>query len=212
MRRPELSAAFTRHSAQAVTLFSLLPSVQISFCGSPLPRAATKHGQRAVGCLRGSILILLMALSGCGGQQRAALPYHELVAEVLDPSRIARLDTPQAEIVTSYDRTGGNTDYSNYLGEGPGDWKILADLEGPGFVSRFWTTGGHSRKQRFRFYFDKEKKPRIDATVDELSQGVFRFLSPLARYEQGCLWSYVPMSYAKRLRYPPPYCSRRVLG
>jgi hypothetical protein len=140
-----------------------------------------------------------VGLCGCGGQQKDELPYHKLVAEVLDPNRISLLDTPQSEILSSYDRTGGNNDYSNYLREGPGDWKVLADLKGPGYISRFWTTGGHSRQQRFRFYFDDEKKPRIDATVETLRTGAFPFLSGLSRYEQGCWWSYVPIPYSHRL-------------
>lgn len=113
---------------------------------------------------------------------------------------MSRLDLPQAEIITSFDRTGGNNDFNNYVDRAGDRWAVLADLKGPGYVTRFWTTGGESAQQRLQFYFDGEKQPRIDATVEELSSGLVPFTAPLSRYEQSCWWTYVPLTFYKGLK------------
>jgi hypothetical protein len=128
------------------------------------------------------------------------MTYEDFVTSLSDPTRISRLDLPQSEIITSFDRTGGNNDFNNYVGREGERWAVLADLEGPGYVTRFWTTGGDSAKQRLQFYFDGEKKPRIDATVEELSNGLVPFAAPLSRYEQSCWWTYVPLTFRKSLK------------
>ena len=113
---------------------------------------------------------------------------------------MSRLDLPQAEIITSYDRTGGNSDFNNYVGREGDTRAILADFKGPGYVTRFWTTGGESAEQKLQFFFDGEKNPRIDATVNELRSGLVPFTPPLSRYEQSCWWTYVPLTFRKSLK------------
>lgn len=113
---------------------------------------------------------------------------------------MARVDRPQSELVASTDPTGGNDDFNNFSGQEGTNWAVLADLRGPGTLTRFWTTGGASASQRLQFYFDGERHPRIDATVADLRKGEPPFLPALTRYEQSCWYTFVPMPYRKRLR------------
>ena len=143
-------------------------------------------------------------MAGCGGGPAGEPTTVAGLAERLsDSAWLARLDQPDTRIHTTYDRTGGNDDYGTFLRESatPG-WKVLVDLKGPGFVSRIWFTGAKDGfPQRFRFYFDGEKTPRLEGDVKELFGGKKApFLAPLAEYNNYCWYSFVPMPYAKGLR------------
>ncbi|MDD5679362.1 MAG: DUF2961 domain-containing protein [Kiritimatiellae bacterium] len=126
------------------------------------------------------------------------MTFQQLVSRLADPQGLARLDLPDTTLLSSYDPTGGNSDYNHPLRQGPEGWWILADLKGPGYVSRFWFTGGEP-DHRIRLYFDNEKSPRIDATVRQFCGEREPFLPPLAAYENFCHYNYVPVPYARRL-------------
>ena len=119
---------------------------------------------------------------------------------------LARLDllalidpTAKAGMISSYDRTGGNDDgfsgaYSFIRKEEGG--LVLADLKGPGVITRVHTptpTGDTAE-----FYFDGETEPRIRLKVSELFDGTHApFLSPLVWSGGGGSVSYVPLSFRK---------------
>jgi len=145
-------------------------------------------------------LISALFLSGCASEKADSEEYHEFVKGLANPDLFFQLDGPRTGIITSFDRSGGNNDFNNFSGIDKDGWAILADLKGPGFVSRFWTTGGKSANQRFKFYFDGEKKPRINAAIDELRRGKEPFTKPLSEYNDNCWYSYVPISYEKSLK------------
>ncbi|OGV42977.1 MAG: hypothetical protein A2X46_00035 [Lentisphaerae bacterium GWF2_57_35] len=118
----------------------------------------------------------------------------------MNSDRVARLDSPGSSIITSYDPSGGNEDYNHFLRKGPEGWVVLADLKGPGYISRFWFTGADEEgTHRVRFYFDGERKPSIDMTLAEFCGGTAPFLPPLATYENYCWFNLYPLPYAKRL-------------
>ncbi|MDR0993861.1 MAG: DUF2961 domain-containing protein [Verrucomicrobiota bacterium] len=142
--------------------------------------------------------------AGCGGPSvEDAVTVASLAARLADPMTLARLDQPDTRLHSSYDRTGGNEDYGNFLrdSETPG-WKVLVDLKGPGYVSRMWFTGAREGvPHRFRFYFDGEASPRLEGAIQELFGGHMEpFLAPLAEYNNYCWYSFVPMPYAQGLR------------
>jgi hypothetical protein len=147
-------------------------------------------------------MALLLLAAGCSRGPAPDVPgaYGEFVRAQFGADRMARLDGAQSELTSTYDRTGGNNDFNNFVGQEGTNWAVLADLAGPGVVTRFWTTGGADARQRLQFYFDGENKPRIDATVAELRAGGAPFVAPLSRYEQSCWYSYVPLPYRTRLR------------
>ena len=112
---------------------------------------------------------------------------------------IARLDSPAGHLVSSFDPTGGNDDFNHPLRQGPEGWVVLADLKGPGYVSRFWMTGAEDGKWPIRFFFDGERTARIDTTLDEWCGKKAPFLPPLAAYDPFCWYSWTPIPYRKRL-------------
>ena len=135
------------------------------------------------------------------GCSRDPVPYtetwHDLIAELLDTDRVARLDTLSARMVSSSDPTGGNQDFNQYIRKGPPGWWVIADLEGPGYLSRFWFTGAEDPSHRVRFYFDGEAEPRIDMTIGEFCGGQDPFLPPLAVNENYCWYNLIPIPYEK---------------
>lgn len=148
--------------------------------------------------------VLIGVAAGCGGRPAGAPATVAALAERLaDPLWLARLDQADTKLHSSYDRTGGNNDYGTFLRDSrtPG-WKVLADLKGPGYVSRVWFTGAKDGLPfRFRFYFDGEEEPRLAGDVKELFGGkTAPFLAPLAEYRNYCWYSFVPLPYAQSLR------------
>ncbi|MDO9543373.1 MAG: DUF2961 domain-containing protein [Kiritimatiellia bacterium] len=148
------------------------------------------------------VLVALAAvwLCGCAPGKKSAerLTFQQLVNRLTDIQSLARLDIPETKLLSSYDPTGGNADYNHPLRTGPAGWWVLADLQGPGYVSRFWFTGGDA-DHAVRFYFDNEKTPRLDTTIGRFCGKQEPFLPPLAAYENYCWYNYVPLPYAKRL-------------
>lgn len=147
---------------------------------------------------------LMAGMTGCGGRPAGEpVTVASLAERLADPLWLARLDQEDTRIHTSYDRTGKNEDYGFFLRDGsePG-WKVIADLKGPGFVTRVWFTGAKDGwPHGFRFYFDGETEPRLAGDIKELFGGAMTpFLAPLAEYNNYCWYAFVPMPYAKSLR------------
>ena len=145
------------------------------------------------------IVLYLVLFSGCSAKRGNEKPekWRELVKQLIDVERIARLDVPASKLISSYDPTGGNDDNNRYLRKGPKGWWVIADLKGPGYVSRFWLTGVEA-DHGLRLYFDNERWPRIDTTVGQFFEGG-KFPPPLSNFEQNCRYTYVPIPYAERL-------------
>ncbi|MFC1497446.1 glycoside hydrolase family 172 protein [Verrucomicrobiota bacterium] len=135
-------------------------------------------------------MLAVMLMFGCSSRSGEEFTgaYTKLINEMTQDDRIARLDVPSSSIITSYDRTGGNDDCNNYIRKGPKGWWVIADLQGPGYISRFWVTGVEP-SHRLRMYFDNEKRSRLDISLGEY----------FGEKEQFCWYSFVPVPYSKRL-------------
>ncbi len=143
-----------------------------------------------------ALAIVCCLLTSCG--ERATVSWEQLIRDLYVPESIADLSAPSTEIYTSYDRTGGNNDYGGGVvpdGEG---WLTLADLKGPGVMTRFWFTGV-GRASVFRFIFDDETKPRLEMSVGEFYRQTGSFPVELSQVDQNCFTSYFPIPYSKRL-------------
>jgi hypothetical protein len=120
------------------------------------------------------------------------------IAELAHLDRLARFK-PSAKVasISSYDRTGGNDDgfsgkYSFVRKEGDG--LVIADLQGPGVISRVWTPT--PTDEPIEFYFDGETEPRVKMKYRELFEGAKApFLPPIASFGSGGFYSYLPMPY-----------------
>lgn len=135
--------------------------------------------------------------AGCGS--KTPVTYQQLIEPLTNRTAFASLDEPATELICSYDLTGKNEDYNHFQGEMPNGEPVLADLKGPGLVSRFWFTGIRPDSRIF-FYFDNEESPRLSFTWNELRQGVPPFdIIPLSIDEQNCWHTFVPIPFEKRL-------------
>ena len=105
----------------------------------------------------------------------------------------------RTDSISSYDRTGGNDDgfsgrYSFVRKEGDG--LVVADLKGPGCITRIWTPT--PTDDPLEFYFDGETTPRVTIGFRELFLGTKPpFVAPLSGYGTGGFYCYVPMPYQK---------------
>ena len=118
---------------------------------------------------------------------------------------LSRLPEPrnwQTKQVSSYDRSGGNKDdeYGHQVYEGG---VVLADLQGPGVVTRIWTRNPHGT---IYIYVDDVEHPIISLPFRELftggleywSPGFNLFAPPFVGEGTGGYFSYVPIPYEER--------------
>lgn len=150
-------------------------------------------------------LILTMGLlvSGYGCGPRVPLDVESALGHLTAPPIDNTRPEAVSDMLSSYDRTGGNMDWADLreLWIGDDDY-LLADLRGPGCVKRIWTT--NVRAAEWRFYFDDESEPRLamrerDLFSSRLDQ-VFPFEPPLTDRISGGAFCYVPLPYRHRLR------------
>ncbi|QHI68060.1 glycoside hydrolase family 172 protein [Tichowtungia aerotolerans] len=145
------------------------------------------------------LLPLCLCVVSCSQKEPVETSWAQLIQELYNPGSIADLSKPCTDIRTSYDRSGGNNDYSNgYKNLGNG-WLELADFKGAGVLTRFWFTG-IKREVRFRFIFDDETEPRLETTSDALYKGLAGFPSMFTMDDQNCYYSGFPIPYRRRLR------------
>lgn len=70
---------------------------------------------------------------------------------------------------SSWDRSGGNNDAFKIE---PGEAKVIADVEGPGYINHIWMTVGggedyYLRKLLIRIYWDGEAEPSIESPLGD---------------------------------------------
>jgi hypothetical protein len=112
---------------------------------------------------------LLLLLLGLLAALVAAQPSD---AERFEVSRLAQLRDERTGMFSSYDRTGLNDDgftgtHSQLRKEADG--LVIAELNGPGVLTRIWTPTPIAAP--IKFYFDGEKRPRISLGFDQLFSG-----------------------------------------
>jgi hypothetical protein len=145
------------------------------------------------------ILAILAISAGFGCQRRDPITYERLLDGLTNIAAVAQIDAPPTAMISSYDRTGANEDYNHFQGKTKDGQVILADLKGPGVISRFWFTGV-PHDARIRFRFDGEKEPRLDFSWNELMAGLPPFdIAPISANEQYCWYTFLPIPFRQRL-------------
>jgi hypothetical protein len=88
-----------------------------------------------------------------------------------DLANIPKLRKFKRKRISSYDRTGGNSDWFEIH---PNERKIIFDIEGPGCVKHIWMTmaavgaGKYWRRDVIiRFYWDNEKNPSVEVPISD---------------------------------------------
>jgi len=145
------------------------------------------------------VSLLSLLCCSCSRQEPVSVTWEQLIHQLYSLESIADISQSCTEIRTSYDRSGGNNDYSNgYKNLGNG-WLELADFKGPGVLTRLWFTG-IKRETRFRFIFDDEIDPRLETTCDAFFEGESGFPETFNSGDQYCFHTGFPVPYQKRLR------------
>ena len=114
-------------------------------------------------------VLLAPALSSTSADAAATEPYGLDAMAQFERLPYLKLDT-MAGGQSSYDRTGGNADCSNFL-QTNGTEKVLLDLNGPGTVYRLWFTGFVPSTDYIKVYFDGESTPRINRLLKDVFSG-----------------------------------------
>ncbi len=128
----------------------------------------------------------------------------------LQSTMLSHLASPHDYVqkrVSSFDRTGGNSDFVKIAA---GDTITLLDDAGPGIITHIWITIAspeqyHLKKLVLRMYWDGETSPSVEAPIgDFFGLGLgdyFRFESiPLSVAPDKALNCFFPMPFRKRAR------------
>jgi hypothetical protein len=156
------------------------------------------------------ILVTWLAQSVAG--QDGQISIRSLASEMSDLSRLAYWPSRaySSAQASSYDRAStsprqegwfANRDYGNYLAveRRPGrNEYVLADLKGPGTVTRIWSANPQGV---IRFYFDGEDVPEMIAPMADLIAGKHPgFAIPFAGIRGAGYNLYFPIPYQKSLK------------
>jgi hypothetical protein len=163
------------------------------------------------------ILGLSLVVTGCGrGPAARVITVESLLAEMADLGNLAERPGPsfkQAQ-ASSYDRESlksrddaawfANRDVGQYVrtetAAGGRKEHVLADLKGPGAVTRFWSANP-DRTNVTRFYFDGEAAPRLELPLADLFRGLGTPFGPDYSYVSGTGGNlYFPIPYASALK------------
>ncbi len=155
---------------------------------------------------------LAAAVPGCRPQP-PAVTVESLLAEMTDVEELAREPRPFYTHATasSYSREshkGGdawfdNHDVGQYVRSETRDGRlesVLADLDGPGAVTRFWSANP-TLGTTIRFYFDGEAVPRLAVPLAGLFDGSTAPFAPEFSYVSGTGGNlYFPLPFSRSLR------------
>jgi hypothetical protein len=98
---------------------------------------------------------------------------------------------------SSSDPEGRGDDHGHFL-ELDEKRAVLAEMDGPGVVTRLWSANAAGR---LRVFLDGEQSPRIDTPFAELFEGKYApFVPPVATHQGGGFVSYLPIAYASHCR------------
>lgn len=131
----------------------------------------------------------------------SAQPIMDPHADLID---LFRLDDPQigrTAQFTSYDRSGLNYDWSNwdYIRAQP-DRTVMADVRGPGCITRLWVTAFDQANTRIEIYVDDSHTPILNRRMIDFFGHVAPFVPPLAGPSSGGWISYVPIPFTRSCR------------
>lgn len=137
---------------------------------------------------------------GCGEGRHPAVSVASEIAALTNPATLCVAESGVSDMISTYDRAGGNADWWNI--PAPVDGKELyeaASIAGPGCLTRIWVTNVQAKE--WQFYFDGEASPRIRLTqADLFACGDNSAEQPIRDSVSGGCYTYVPLPFAKSLR------------
>jgi len=153
-----------------------------------------------------SQMFLLVFASSLGYAQIAAAQNfwrdgpHNPYRLLSNPADIALPQYGRVQQFSSAVAEENGRDFNNYLGE-EGKKKILADMEGPGAITRMWFTGSGAIAACI-VSVEVDGETVVESSLGGLVSGAtYPFVSPLVgRGSGGGLFSYVPIPFRRRCR------------
>jgi len=124
---------------------------------------------------------------------------------VIDPGRLPYLKNATFRQISSTDASGGNADR---LVIAPDETATLAEIEGPGVITRIWITISsqdehYLRRIVLRFFWDGEEEPSVEVPVGDFFGTGFakeHYVSWYLGISSGGFYSYWPMPFARSAR------------
>lgn len=101
----------------------------------------------------------------------------------LSGQNIWQIGNYSSERISSYDRSGKNSDGDSKNPMQPGETRVIAEVDGPGIIKHIWITIGslepqHLKKIVIRMYWDNEESPSVEAPIgDFFGLGLGRYVS-----------------------------------
>ena len=124
---------------------------------------------------------------------------------ILSPSRLPYLKQSKLVQISSYDTSGGNSDF---IAIPDGATKSLASLQGPGVIVNIWMTIASEdkfflRRILLRMYWDEERSPSVEVPIGDFFGTGFQYkhyITPYIGMSSGGYYSYFPMPFNKSAR------------
>jgi hypothetical protein len=124
---------------------------------------------------------------------------------ILSPARLPYLKKSKLYQISSFDSTGANADR---LVLSEGQTATIADMEGPGVITRIWITIASRdpyflRRIVLRIYWDGEENPSVEVPVGDFFGTGFeyrQYLSHFVGMSSGGYFCYFPMPFQKSAR------------
>ena len=160
-------------------------------------------GMRNLNVYWAALLLLAAGFfsGGCGEARHAPVSVASELAALADPVNFCLPAHSQSDMISSYDRGGGNADWWVVPPPvaGSKDLYEAGTFTGPGCVKRIWVTNVPAKE--WLFYVDGEAEPRLRMTQEELfAYDLFAPSRPLCGNASGGCYSYLPVPFVKSLR------------
>jgi hypothetical protein len=97
--------------------------------------------------------------------ERAPTVNYPGIEALYRPLTLAKGKIGQSRMASSYDRRGGNRDWSNFI-RTEGNAAVLMDAQGPGCITRFWTAD--PQQGTVRIFIDGRPEPAIETRLRDL--------------------------------------------
>ncbi len=142
-----------------------------------------------------AVLFLIHVLPVFG--RDASISFSYLLQKTFHLDSLWEPPVSAVQIHTSFDATGGNNDGKGYIRK-EGEWYIIAEMKGPGAVTRIWSANPAGR---IRIRLDGDETPFLDEKFRDLFLSRKKpFMRPFVRGThdlEGSHWSYIPIPYRR---------------